>query len=185
MPPSRRRPAAATPSIGAYLIDALRRRGVNHVFGVPGDFILGLYVIGAGRGMTMVNSTREEAATYAADGDAREKGLGAVAMTHGVGILATMAAPGGTSVEGMPVVVIGGARGPRADRDGALTPTDTVPSAASPTAPSTTTPAQTTRPWARLSAARESRSQRPASRTTPRHNPGSVRPHSGHTGDRR
>lgn len=117
MPPSRRRPAAATPSIGAYLIDALRRRGVNHVFGVPGDFILGLYVIGAGRGMTMVNSTREEAATYAADGYAREKGLGAVAVTYGVGILATMAALGGANAEGVPVVVIGGAPG-LGERDG-------------------------------------------------------------------
>jgi indolepyruvate decarboxylase len=55
-------------SVGAYLIDALRKRGVNHVFGVPGDFILGLYEIGSERGMNMVNSTREEAATYAADG---------------------------------------------------------------------------------------------------------------------
>jgi indolepyruvate decarboxylase len=104
-------------SVGAYLIDALAGRGVQHVFGVPGDFILGLSVIGEERGMRMVNCTREEAATYAADGYARENGLGAVAVTYGVGILATMAALGGANAEGVPVVVIGGAPG-MAERDG-------------------------------------------------------------------
>ena len=104
-------------SVGAYLIDALRKRGVNHVFGVPGDFILGLYEIGSERGMDMVNSTREEAATYAADGYAREKGLGAVAVTYGVGMVATMAALGGANNEMVPVVVIGGAPG-MGERDG-------------------------------------------------------------------
>ena len=62
-------------SLGDHLIEALRRRGVRHVFGVPGDFILGLFKTGADRGMTMVNSTREETAVYAADGYARERGL--------------------------------------------------------------------------------------------------------------
>lgn len=103
--------------IGAYLIDALANRGVHHVFGVPGDFILGLHVIGDQRGMRMVNCTREEAATYAADGYAREKGLGAVAVTYGVGTLATMAALGSANAERVPVVVIGGAPG-MAERDG-------------------------------------------------------------------
>ena len=104
-------------SVGEYLIDALRKRGVNHVFGVPGDFILGLYEIGTDRGMNMVNSTREETATYAADGYAREKGLGAVAVTYGVGMVATMAALGGANSEMVPVVVIGGAPG-MGERDG-------------------------------------------------------------------
>lgn len=103
--------------IGAYLIDALANRGVHHVFGVPGDFILGLHVIGDQRGMRMVNCTREEAATYAADGYAREKGLGAVAVTYGVGTLATLAALGSANAERVPVVVIGGAPG-MAERDG-------------------------------------------------------------------
>ena len=75
-------------SLGEHLLEALRRQGVRHVFGVPGDFILGLFKIGAERGMTMVNSTREEAAVYAADGYARERGLGAAAVTFGVGALA-------------------------------------------------------------------------------------------------
>ena len=110
-------PDTANLPIGAYLIDALANRGVHHVFGVPGDFILGLHVIGDQRGMRMVNCTREEAATYAADGYAREKGLGAVAVTYGVGTLATMAALGSANAERVPVVVIGGAPG-MAERDG-------------------------------------------------------------------
>ena len=104
-------------SVGAYLIDALSSKGVDHIFGVPGDFILGLHVIADERGTRMVNCTREEAATYAADGYARETGLGAVAVTYGVGILATMAALGSANAERVPVVVIGGAPG-MAERDG-------------------------------------------------------------------
>lgn len=106
-----------TPSIGEYLVDALRERGVEHVFGVPGDFILRFFQIGAERGLTMVNATREEAATYAADGYAREKGLGAAAVTFGVGTLAPLAALGGANAEHVPVVLIGGGPG-LGERDG-------------------------------------------------------------------
>src|SRR5262245_38988110 len=86
--PPARRLTALNPTIGEYLVDALMDRGVRHVFGVPGDFILRLFQIGSERGMGMVNSTREETATYAADGYAREAGLGAAAVTFGVGTLA-------------------------------------------------------------------------------------------------
>jgi len=104
-------------SLGEHVVDGLRRRGVRHVFGVPGDFILGLFRIGAERGVRMVNSTREEAAAYAADGYARERGLGAVATTFGVGALATVAALGGANAERVPVALIGGAPG-LGERDG-------------------------------------------------------------------
>ena len=104
-------------TIGEYVVDALARHGVRHVFGVPGDFILRIFQIGSERGMTMVNSTREEAAAYAADGYAREVGLGAVAVTFGVGTLATLAAVGGANAEHVPVVVVGGAPG-LGERDG-------------------------------------------------------------------
>jgi TPP-dependent 2-oxoacid decarboxylase len=32
-----------TTSIGEYLIQRLRACGVEHVFGVPGDYVLGFY----------------------------------------------------------------------------------------------------------------------------------------------
>jgi TPP-dependent 2-oxoacid decarboxylase len=112
--PPRRQPPR---SLGEHLIEALRRRGVRHLFGVPGDFILGLFKIGADRGMTMVNSTREETAVYAADGYARERGLGAAAVTFGVGALAGAAAVGGANAERVPVVLIAGAPG-LGERDG-------------------------------------------------------------------
>ena len=111
---ARQRPPRA---LGEHLIEALRRRRVRHVFGVPGDFILGLFKTGAERGMTMVNSTREEAAAYAADGYARERGLGVVATTYGVGALAAAAAVGGANAERVPVVLIAGAPG-LGERDG-------------------------------------------------------------------
>ena len=65
----------------------------------------------------MVNSTREEAAVYAADGYARERGLGAAAVTFGVGALAGAAALGGSNAERVPVVLIAGAPG-LGERDG-------------------------------------------------------------------
>ena len=65
----------------------------------------------------MVNSTREEAAVYAADGYARERGLGAAAVTFGVGALAGAAAMGGANAERVPVVMIAGAPG-LGERDG-------------------------------------------------------------------
>jgi indolepyruvate decarboxylase len=104
-------------SIGEYLADALKERGVRHVFGYPGDFILGFFQIGAARGLTMVNSTREEAAAYAADGYARENRLGAAAVTFGVGALAPLAALGGANAERVPVVLIAGGPG-LGERDG-------------------------------------------------------------------
>ena len=32
-----------SPSIGAYLIQRLYAHGVRHVFGIPGNYVLGLY----------------------------------------------------------------------------------------------------------------------------------------------
>src|SRR5690606_3197132 len=67
--------------------------------------------------MAMVNSTREEAAAYAADGYARERGLGALATTFGVGALAAAAAVGGANAERVPVALLAGGPG-RGERDG-------------------------------------------------------------------
>ena len=36
-------PQSADTSIGQYLIDRLHALGLRHVFGIPGDYVLGLY----------------------------------------------------------------------------------------------------------------------------------------------
>ena len=99
------------PSIGQYLIDRLCAAGARHCFGVPGDYILGFYDLMAHSELKHIGTTREETAAFAADGYARLQGLGAVAVTYGVGALNVVNAVAGAYAENSPVVVISGAPG--------------------------------------------------------------------------
>ena len=81
-PPAERhsdQPSVTT--IGGYLIDRLHSMGVDHVFGVPGDYILTLYKMLEKSPIEIVGMTREDSAGFAADAYARIRGLGCVAMT--------------------------------------------------------------------------------------------------------
>ena len=82
--PSPRRPATPTPNrprttIGQYLIDRLHALGVRHIFGIPGDYVLGLYKMLEASPIELVGMTREDTAGFAADAYARVSGLGCVA----------------------------------------------------------------------------------------------------------
>ncbi len=101
----------AVPSLGRYLIEALHRHGIRHVFGVPGDYVLGFYRQLAAGPLIHIGTTREDTAAFAADGYARCKGLGALAVTYGVGALNVVNAIAGAHAESSPVVVISGAPG--------------------------------------------------------------------------
>ena len=57
---------AAPNTIGQYLIDRLYALGVRHVFGIPGDYILGLYKMLEASPIALVGTTREDAAGFAA-----------------------------------------------------------------------------------------------------------------------
>ena len=72
-------------TIGQYLIDRLHGLGVDHIFGIPGDYILGLYKMIETSPIQLVGMTREDSAGYAADAYARLHGLGCVAVTYCVG----------------------------------------------------------------------------------------------------
>jgi indolepyruvate decarboxylase len=102
-------PSATT--IGAYLIDRLHALGVEHVFGIPGDYILGLYKMLESSPISIVNMTREDSAGFAADAYARLKGLGCVAVTYCVGGLSCCNSIAGAYAEKSPVVVLGGSPG--------------------------------------------------------------------------
>lgn len=99
------------PTIGEYLIDRLCAAGARHCFGVPGDYILGFYDLMVGSPLTHIGTTREDTAAFAADGYARLQGLGALAVTYGVGALNVVNAVAGAYAENSPVVVISGAPG--------------------------------------------------------------------------
>lgn len=108
------------PTIGAYLLDRLHRAGVEHIFGVPGDYVLRLYDQMTRSPIQHVGTTREETAAFAADAYARCRGFGALAVTYGVGALNVVNAVAGAYAESSPVVVISGAPGVREQREDPL-----------------------------------------------------------------
>src|SRR5262245_37947052 len=70
---------------GDYLIERLNAYGVEHVFGVPGDFVLSFMKILEDSPLTLITTCDEQGAGFAADAYARLRGLGAVCTTYGVG----------------------------------------------------------------------------------------------------
>jgi TPP-dependent 2-oxoacid decarboxylase len=107
-------------TIGQYLLKRLYDAGVKHVFGVPGDYILGFYDLMVKSQIQHIGTTREDTAAFAADGYARCMGMGALAVTYGVGALNTVNAVAGAYAESSPVVVISGAPGVREQQDDPL-----------------------------------------------------------------
>ena len=98
-------------SIGEYLIRRLADYQIRHVFGVPGDYVLGFYSALERSPLDLVNCTREDCAGYAADAYARLNGMGALCVTYGVGGLSVVNSVAGAWAEKSPVVVISGAPG--------------------------------------------------------------------------
>jgi TPP-dependent 2-oxoacid decarboxylase len=95
--------------VGDYLIERLRAHGVEHVFGVPGDFVLGFMKDPEESPLTLITTCDEQGAGFAADAYARLRGLGAVCVTYGVGGLKVTNTTGQAYVEESPVLVISGA----------------------------------------------------------------------------
>ena len=100
-----------SPSIGDYLIQRLYAHGVRHVFGIPGDYVLGFYDQLARSKLRLINTCDEQGAGFAADAYARVRGLGAVCVTYCVGGLKLTNTTAEAFAEKSPVVVISGAPG--------------------------------------------------------------------------
>lgn len=98
-------------TIGQYLIDRLEANGVQHVFGIPGDYVLGFYELLQQSNLNIVNTCDEQGAGLAADAYARVRGLGAVCVTYCVGGLKVVNSTAEAFAEKSPVVVISGAPG--------------------------------------------------------------------------
>jgi indolepyruvate decarboxylase len=95
-------------TVGAYLIERLERCGLKHIFGVPGDYVLGFFDRIEQSSIQLVGTCNELNAGYAADGYSRAAGLGAACVTYGVGGLSIANAVGAAMAERIPVVVISG-----------------------------------------------------------------------------
>ncbi|MFA6457601.1 MAG: thiamine pyrophosphate-binding protein, partial [Bacteroidota bacterium] len=95
-------------TVAEYLLRRLKEIGVDHIFGVPGDFVLGFFNQILKSDIHYVGTCNELNAAYAADGYARIRGIGAFSTTFGVGELSALNGVAGAYAERVPVVVITG-----------------------------------------------------------------------------
>ena len=102
---------AMMPTVGQYLIDRLHALGVEHVFGIPGDYVLTLYKMIDESPIRLVGVTREDGAGFAADAYARVHGLGCVCVTYCAGGLSLCNSIAGAYAEKSPVIVLSGSPG--------------------------------------------------------------------------
>jgi len=95
-------------TVGRYLVARLEEVGVRHVFGVPGDYVLGFMDEIVESRMELVGTCNELNAGYAADAYARLNGIGAVCVTYAVGGFSLLNAIAGAYAERVPVIAICG-----------------------------------------------------------------------------
>jgi indolepyruvate decarboxylase len=95
-------------TVAEHLLFRLKEIGVDHLFGVPGDFVLGFFNKVLKSDIKYVGTCNELNAAYAADGYARIRGIGAFASTYGVGELSALNGVAGAFAEKVPVVAITG-----------------------------------------------------------------------------
>ncbi|MDZ4859250.1 MAG: thiamine pyrophosphate-binding protein [Candidatus Hydrogenedentes bacterium] len=98
-------------TIGGYLIHRMEELGIKHVFGVPGDYVLGFYDQMVESKLAVVGTCTELGAGFAADAYARVNGLGAVCITYSVGGFNALNAVAGAYAEKSPLILISGAPG--------------------------------------------------------------------------
>lgn len=98
-------------TLGNYLIERLSKHGIKHIFGVPGDFVLGFYHQLANSKIKVINMCDEQGAGFAADAYARINGLGAVCITYCVGGLKVINPTAEAFAEKSPLIIISGSPG--------------------------------------------------------------------------
>lgn len=104
-------------TVAEYLLARLKEIGIDHLFGVPGDFVLGFLNAVLTSDVQYIGTCNELNAAYAADGYARLHGAGAFATTFGVGELSAINGVAGAFAERVPVVVITGSPSTASFRD--------------------------------------------------------------------
>jgi TPP-dependent 2-oxoacid decarboxylase len=102
---------AKSMKIGEYLIRAIQQTGVEHVFGIQGDYVLNFYSQLCQSPLSVINTCDEQGAGFAADAYARVTGLGVVCVTYGAGGLKVVNTTAQAFAERSPVLVISGAPG--------------------------------------------------------------------------
>jgi TPP-dependent 2-oxoacid decarboxylase len=98
-------------TVGEYLISRLYNLNVRHVFGIPGDYVLGFYDQLSRSKIKIVTTCDEQSAGFAADAYARVRGLGVACVTYCVGGLKVVNPIAQAYAEKSPVIVISGSPG--------------------------------------------------------------------------
>ena len=105
---------AATTTVERYILTRLSQSNVKKLFGVPGATCSPIFEAAqSGGDVSLVVTSSDLGAGYAADGYARTRGLAAVSVTYGVGMMSLLTAIAGAYVERSPIVIING--GPSAE----------------------------------------------------------------------
>jgi indolepyruvate decarboxylase len=99
--------------LGDFLVAYLKRAGVTHLFGLPGDLVLGLFHrFGRDRELEIVTFSHEPAVGFAADGYARStRRLGVLCVTYGAGGHNVLNPVAGAYAEQVPLLVFSGGPG--------------------------------------------------------------------------
>jgi indolepyruvate decarboxylase len=108
--------------LGDYLVAYLKKIGVSHLFGIPGDLVINLFLkFGRPRGLKIVTLSHEPGVGFAADGYARSTGrIGVVCVTYGAGGHNMVNPVAGSFSERVPLLVISGGPGEEERKLGVL-----------------------------------------------------------------
>ena len=98
-------------TIPDHLIRRFHEVAVEQAFGIVGDFALRLFSELSNRGFSVLVTTDEQGAGFAADAYARIRGFGVVATTFGVGGLKVANAAANAWAERVPLLILSGAPG--------------------------------------------------------------------------
>jgi indolepyruvate decarboxylase len=105
------------PQLAPHIFDILHEQGVQHSFGIPGDFALTLYDALAESEIKPIVMTHEPCAGFAADAYSRIRGLGLAVITYSVGGLNMVNAVAGAYAEKSPLVILSGGPGVKERRE--------------------------------------------------------------------
>lgn len=105
------------PQLAPHIFDLLHQQGVQHAFGIPGDFALTLYDALAESKIEPVVMTHEPCVGFATDAYSRIRGLGLAVVTYSVGGLNMVNAIAGAYAEKSPLIVLSGSPGVQERRD--------------------------------------------------------------------
>lgn len=109
-------------ALGDFVVAYLQKIGVTHLFGIPGDLVMRLFLrFGRPRGLKIVTFSHEPGVGFAADGYARATGrVGVVCVTYGAGGHNMVNPVAGSFSERVPILVISGGPGEEERRLGTL-----------------------------------------------------------------